>query len=190
MSTASTKPFHRLLGALPVAATCVTFGAALALPLFSITPGAGEWTGWIRMIHPADMATFHQTVPGGIQTLWKEGNPGLAVLLSLFCVLLPFFKFSVLWGEVYGMDLQGTLWGRLCKITAPYAMVEVFVVGILVIAIKGLPGGTRIEVEPGAWCFAASVLLSLVAVQLQGRLARRGALAGTSGAVASGTRDQ
>jgi uncharacterized paraquat-inducible protein A len=173
MSGASPKPLPKRLGALLVAATCVAFGAALSLPLFSITPGAGEWTGWIRMIHPADMATVHQTVLAGIQTLWTEGSPGLAILLSLFCLFLPIFKFSVLWGEVYGMDLQGTFWGRLCKITAPYAMVEVFVVGILVIAIKGLPGGTRIEVEPGAWCFAASVLLSLVAVQLLGRPARR-----------------
>ena len=34
----------KALAALLVAATCTTFGAALSLPLFSITPGAGEWT--------------------------------------------------------------------------------------------------------------------------------------------------
>jgi uncharacterized paraquat-inducible protein A len=142
---------------------CLLFGAGLALPVFSITPGAGDFTGWVRMIRPENMALIQQSVMGGIRTLWIEGNYGLAALLTVFCLLLPLFKFSMLWGEVYGSGPQGTFWQRLCRIISPYAMVEVFVVSIVVIGVKGLPGGTRIDVQSGAWCLVASVLLSLVA---------------------------
>ena len=152
-----------------VFSACLLFGAGLALPVFSITPGAGDFTGWVRMIRPENMAIIQQSVIGGIRTLWIEGNCGLAVVLTVFCLLLPLFKFSMLWGEVYGAGPQGTFWQRLCRIISPYAMVEVFVVSIIVIAAKGLPGGTRIDVQSGAWCLVASVLLSLVATQLSHR---------------------
>jgi uncharacterized paraquat-inducible protein A len=148
------------------AIACLSFGAALALPVFSITPGAGDLTGWVRMIRPQDMAQIQQSLIGGIHLLWIDGNPLLACVLTGFCLILPFFKFTVLWGEAYGIELHGTLWGRLCRITAPYAMVEVFVLAILVMIVKGLPGGSVISVEAGAWCFASSVILSLVSVQL------------------------
>lgn len=149
-----------------LAAACLLFGAALALPVFSITPGAGDFTGWIRMIRPQDMAQIQQALLAGIRLLWSEGNPALAVILTVFCVVFPLFKFTVLWTEVYGGKADTGVWGSLCRITAPYAMVEIFVLAILVMIVKGLPGGSVIEVKNGAWCFAGSVILSLAAANL------------------------
>jgi paraquat-inducible protein A len=149
-----------------LAVACLLFGAALALPVFSITPGAGDFTGWIRMIRPQDMAQIQQALLAGIRLLWTEGNPVLAMILTVFCIVFPLFKFTVLWTEVFGGSLEEGIWGKICRITAPYAMVEVFVLAILVMIVKGLPGGSDIEVQAGAWCFAGSVILSLIAAGL------------------------
>jgi uncharacterized paraquat-inducible protein A len=112
------------------------------------------------------MATTTQSLLGGIRLLWIDGNPHLAGILISFCLILPLSKFVILWGECYGMPLGGSIWGRFCRTTAPYAMVEVFVLALLVMVVKGLPGGSLIVIETGAWCFTGSVLLSLMVSQL------------------------
>jgi len=151
---------------LSVASACFLFGMALGLPVFSLTPGMGELTGWVRLLKPDDMAATTQSLLGGIRLLWLDGNPVLAIVLISFCLVLPLSKFIILWGECFGMPLGGSMWGQFCRVTAPYAMVEVFVLAILVMIVKGLPGGSVIEVKNGAWCFAGSVILSLVAANL------------------------
>ena len=149
-----------------VGSACLLFGLALGLPVFSLTPGVGELTGWLRLLKPDEMATSTQSLLGGIRLLWMDGNPLLAVILISFCLILPLSKFLILWGECYGMPLAGSIWGRFCRTTAPYAMVEVFVLALLVMVVKGLPGGSLIMIQSGAWCFTGSVLLSLLAAQL------------------------
>jgi paraquat-inducible protein A len=156
----------RALRSVILSLACLCFGAALVMPVFSVTPGIGDLTGWIRVIRPENMATTQQTLIGSIECLWGGGDRVLASVVVLFCLLFPFFKFGVLWAEIYGADIVGTFCGRLAKSTASYAMVEVFVVAILVVAIKGLPGGTRIEVESGAWLLGGSVVVSLIAARL------------------------
>ena len=146
--------------------TCVLFGAALNLSIFSITPGAGDLTGWIRMLRPQDMATMEQSLLGGIRLLWADGNPVLAGVLIMFCLIFPLFKFTVLWSEIFGVNSTQAIAARLCRITAPYAMVEVFVLALLVMVVKGLPGGSVIIVDSGACCFAGSVIISLIAAQI------------------------
>jgi uncharacterized paraquat-inducible protein A len=149
-----------------VGSACLLFGMALGLPVFSITPAMGELTGWLRLLRPDEMATTTQSLLGGIRLLWVDGDPLLSLILVTFCVILPLTKFLILWGECFGMPLGDSLWGRFCRATAPYAMVEVFVLALLVMVVKGLPGGSVIEVKNGAWCFAGSVILSLVAANL------------------------
>ena len=150
---------------LSLGSACILFGLALGLPVFSLTPGVGELTGWLRLLKPDSMATTTQSLLGGIRLLWCEGNPLLALILISFCLVLPISKFLILGSESYGIALSGSIWGRFCRATAPYAMVEVFVLALLVMVVKGLPGGSLIVIQSGAWCFTGSVLLSLVAAQ-------------------------
>jgi hypothetical protein len=49
----------------------------------------------------------------------------------------------------------------------------VLVVAMLVLAIKGLPGGSRIDVRIGVWLFATSVALSLIASILLHRIEKQ-----------------
>jgi len=146
--------------------SCVFFGIALAAPIFSVTPGAGEFTAWLRLIKPDLMGKITQTLPGGIRLLWESGDIALSCLLAAFCVLLPVLKNIVLWAEALHLDVARTVGGRLLAASAPYAMVEVFVLAILVLAIKGLPGNTSIVLHPGAWFFTASVILGFISAQM------------------------
>ena len=68
--------------------------------------------------------------------------------------------------EAFSISFASTAFGRMFAALAPYAMVEVFLLALLVLVIKGLPGGSRIELQSGAWLFAGSVLLSLLAAGL------------------------
>ncbi len=155
-----------LLARVALAISCLFFGAALALPIISITPGAGELTQWLRLLKPDAMATITQTMFSSIYHLWEGGDRVLAAVLVLFCLALPLGKFFALGCEAFSVAFASTTFGRLVAATAPYAMVEVFLLALLVLVIKGLPGGSRIELQSGAWLFAASVLLSLVAAAL------------------------
>jgi uncharacterized paraquat-inducible protein A len=54
-----------------------------------------------------------------------------------------------------------------------FSMLDVFVVGLIVLAIKGLPGGSRVTLGWGVAAFAASVILSMVAAIIIQRVERR-----------------
>jgi hypothetical protein len=85
-----------LLGRTAWALSCVFFGAALALPIISITPGVGELTQWLRLLKPDAMATITQTMFSSIHHLWDGGDRVLAAVLVVFCLILPMGKFVVL----------------------------------------------------------------------------------------------
>jgi uncharacterized paraquat-inducible protein A len=154
------------IGAGLVAAACVAFGLGLALPLFSVTPAAGDWTSVAKLISSEDFQTRTFTLPGGIGLLWSGDERFLAILLGLLSLVLPVMKLCVLWWEAF---VAGTLPTRVLaffRVVSHYAMVEVFLVALTVLLVKGMPGGSHVALHAGTYAFAASVLLSLVATRV------------------------
>jgi paraquat-inducible protein A len=152
-----------LTGAALIVAASMAFGFGLALPLFSVQPSAGEWTPVVRLLSGDQLRSSTVTLPGGILALWREGDYFLALLLALFSLMLPAVKLCVLWCEallITGIH-AGVL--RFIRTVSKYAMVEVFVIALLVLVIKGLPGGSRITLHAGTYAFSMSVILSLAA---------------------------
>jgi hypothetical protein len=164
----------RILSIVLLSVSCLAFGVALAAPIFSIEPGAGELTPWLRALKPEAMAQISQSLWGGIEILWKEGDLALAFLLGLFCLVLPFFKFVVMWSGVLRAGMESSRWGKAVAATAKYSMVEILILAILALVVKGLPGGSSMNFEPAAWFFAASILLSLLAVEISRTRTSRG----------------
>ena len=149
-----------------IAAACVAFGLGLALPLFSVTPAAGEWTSVAKLIASDDFQTKTFTLVGGIGLLWSGGERALAILLGMLSLALPVVKLCVLWWESF---VSGTLPPRLLaffRVVSHYAMVEVFLVALTVLLVKGMPGGSHVALHAGTYAFTASVLLSLAATRL------------------------
>jgi len=143
----------------------VAFGAGLVLPLLTIQPGAGAWTALVRLVAADQLRPHSLTLPGGICELWQGGEVCLALLLGLVSLVLPVVKLSVLWWECNLIGDIGVSWLRLFRAVSRYAMLEVFVISLLVMLVKTLPGGSHVTLHLGTAAFAFSVILSLIASQ-------------------------
>jgi paraquat-inducible protein A len=160
------KRWKPITAGILVSAACLSFGAALAGPIFSVVPGAGELTPWLRAFKPDSMTPISQSLTAGVMTLWTDGDFVLAILLGLFCIVLPFFKFGVIWSSLLRAGMESTLIGRLIAGSSKYSMVEIFILAILAVVVKGLPGGSTMNLEPAAYYFIISVIFSLAAAFL------------------------
>ena len=152
--------------------SCLLFGSAVALPIFTLEPKAGEWTPLAKIISPSDMQPRAMRLLQGVATLWNEGERMLALLIALFPLILPTLKLTMLWVE--GM-LSGGLpakWIRFLRAVSRYAMLEVFLVALTVLLIKEMPGGSHVILQAGFYTFSASVLLSLMSAHWMERINR------------------
>jgi paraquat-inducible protein A len=154
---------ERKLAAGLVALCCLAFGMALVLPLFSIQPAAGRWTGLAKLLAADQFAARSFTLLGGIVILWRENERILAILMGLISLVFPLLKLSVLWWEIFLVSSLSKNFLRFVRAISRYAMVEVLLIALLVLVIKGMPGGSEVKIQAGAWCFTASVILSLLA---------------------------
>lgn len=148
-----------------IAFSSIGFGAGIVLPLFTIQPGAGEWTSLVRLFVADEMQSRTLTLPGGILKLWQDGEIALAALLGLLSLVLPIIKLSVLWWECIAVRGMSESFLGFFRAISRYAMAEVFVIALLMMIVKSLPGGSHIELHLGTVAFTGSVILSLIASQ-------------------------
>lgn len=147
----------------------VLLGAGLCGPAMTVVPGFGQLEGWVRLFVPEDFTrpkTF--SIVSGIWTLWQHGDAAIAVLLGAFSVAFPVVKLAVL-GHGRGRIAAGGQTGwvfDLAHHAAKFSMLDVAVIAVLIVAVKGMPGGTEVIPGWGLWAFAGSVLLSMTAGML------------------------
>ena len=143
----------------------------LVLPCMTIHPQLGPMTGWVNILAPDALASTSYSILGGGVAMFEGGSPGIAIILFLFSVLFPLWK---LFTYLRSLGPKGRVDGRSLKLAiklGKYSMLDVFVIAVLVVGVKGLPGGSRVELDAGIYFFAASVLLSMVAGQfIKGRV--------------------
>jgi len=103
------------------------------------------------------------TVVGAAASLWREGMPIVAIVVVLTTVALPLLELAALVWLVLPLRFGKRPAGfprifRMLRMAHPWAMVEVFIVGVLVALVKlahladALPGAA-------AWCFGGVMLL-------------------------------
>ena len=152
--------------------SCLLFGSALVLPIFTLEPKVGEWTPLAQIISPSDMQTRAMRLLQGVGILWHEGERMLALLIALFSLVLPTLKLTLLWVEGILGSCLPEKWMRFLWAVSRYAMLEVFLVALTVLLIKEMPGGSRITLQAGFYTFSTSVLLSLVTAHWMERINR------------------
>ena len=158
-----------------IALSAVLLGAGLAGPCMAILPSFGKYEGWVRLLKPSLVRPTEYSVIGGITTLIHNGSVALGLLLLAFSVVFPTIKLAVMAAATAALA-QGRSTGPLMKLAhhaGKFSMLDVFVVGLIVLAIKGLPGGSRVALGWGVGAFAASVVLSIIAGLVIQRLERR-----------------
>lgn len=158
-----TPPRLALLAA-TLAAAAVTLGLGLAGPCMTIVPRLGQFTGWVRALRPDQLEPTTYSILSGIDALRLHGNRGLAALLLAFSVLFPILKLAAMaWAAAaLHLGVRPHLAVKLAAHLGKFSMLDVFVIGLLVLAIKGLPGGSEVQLRWAVWSFAASVALSIL----------------------------
>jgi paraquat-inducible protein A len=148
-----------------IAASAVLLGAGLAGPCMAILPSFGHYEGWVRLFKPDLARPTRYSVIGGITTLIENGSVGLGVLLLAFSVVFPTVKLAVMAAATSALA-QGRSSGPLMTFAhhaGKFSMLDVFVVALIVLGIKALPGGARVTLGWGVGAFAASVVLGMLA---------------------------
>jgi len=98
------------------------------------------------------------SVLSGILSLLEGGDLLIGGVLLMFSVVFPIAKLVVV-----RLALKGPVSPRLLRAVAfasKYSMVDVFVIALLVVGSKTMPGGSRFEPEWGLAAFGAAALLS------------------------------
>lgn len=109
------------------------------------------------------------SVYGLLVGLYRHGDWFLFGIILGFSLLFPLAKILLLGAAVNlpGNHRQGPL--HWVALLGKWSMLDVFVVAVLVVSLK-VRGLSEIMVQPGAWAFGISVLLSMGLVQWLRRL--------------------
>lgn len=152
--------------------SAILLGLGLVGPCMKIIPNFGEFDSWIRLLKPAAGKTSEYSVLSGILAMIDHGNVGIGLLLLFFSALFPTLKLAVMAYATQTLSTDGRA-GWLLTVahhTGKFSMLDVMVLALIVIAIKGLPGNTQVQLGWGVWAFAGSVVLSLVGSMVLHRL--------------------
>ncbi len=162
-----------------------------AISLSALASGPDRWlgwgailaavllvTGWVLPIMTVERLLFlsHEiSILQGVGELWSEDETFLALVIGVFSVLLPAVKIALalyLWfhAEAGSRRLHRAL--SLLELAGRWSMLDVFVVALLVVAIR-TSLIDDVTVHPGVYVFTAAIVLSLVVVQRMAVLARR-----------------
>src|SRR4051794_7444191 len=140
-------------------------GLGLVAPCMTIYPSAGKLDTWVRLLAPESLRSSEYSVLSGIMAMIHHGNAGIGYLLLAFSAIFPTLKLSVM-ASATQVLARGQRAGPLLTLahhTGKFSMLDVLVLALIVVAIKGLPGSSQIRLGWGVWAFAASVVLSLIA---------------------------
>jgi paraquat-inducible protein A len=147
-----------------IVVSSILFGVGIVAPSLVVYPGAGRFTLFLRIFSPEFGSVREVSIAGGIRTLLSEGEYVVGLVLLVFSIIFPIGKLGILWAIAQARCRNESRVGltNLIDRLGKFSMLDVFVLALLVLALKRFPGGSRIEIGMGALMFAASVLLSML----------------------------
>ncbi len=138
--------------------------AGIMLPCFRIVPRMGRYTWVVKILNRNAVESHSFSIVSSIGTLFEEKEIFIAVVILMFSVVFPYLKLAVLWQGV--MDVSGhrrrvRKWVNYAAKIGKYSMLDVLVMALLLLCIKGLPGDSAVSLQFGAYLFCISILLTL-----------------------------
>ena len=148
-------------------------GLGLVAPCMTVEPSMGQqWDSWLRLLEPSQLEPKTYSILAGILELMRTNSLGLGLVLLAFSVAFPAFKLATLWWAVSVLK-QGQPGGVALWIThhgGKFSMLDVMVIAVFIVAIKGLPGETEVTIGWGLFAFAGAVVVSIIASLMVQRL--------------------
>lgn len=148
--------------------SAVGLGLGLIGPCMTIVPSAGKLDFAVRLFEPNSLKPTTYSILGGIDALRHSAGRGstlIAALLFGFSVVFPTLKLGAMaWGAAaLRLGVRPHAAVKLTHHLGKFSMLDVMVIGLLVLGIKGLPGDSEMHLRWAIWSFAVSIGLSLVA---------------------------
>ena len=140
----------------------IFLGIGLVAPTMTIVPKAGELTWLIEILEPESMLPVTYSIVGIIIELANSMEWLLVIVLTFFSILIPVTKiYFFLAASCESRENSNIGWiasivGKLSK----FSMAEVFVLSLVLISLKTLPGGTDVQLEFGCVIYFLSVIFS------------------------------
>lgn len=107
-----------------------------------------------------------------IQMLFQYEEYYLGILVLLFTIVFPITKFIALIIEFIFMNFSNTLLFRLFKYIGKFSMLDVFVLAVLLLNMQLGSFFMTMELKEGIVFFSASVILSIILFNINGRKIR------------------
>ncbi|MGJ8656257.1 MAG: paraquat-inducible protein A [Akkermansiaceae bacterium] len=146
-----------------------TLGIGILAPTMQTEPRLtlydGDYTEIMNLLFPEEFKTSSYSIIEGIQHMWSAGSKGIASLIFAFSVVFPILKILILWLASLKLT-EAKCPGKSLKLVeklGKFSMIDVFVISVLIVTVKGLPGGSQIHAAWGLYIFAISVILSIIA---------------------------
>ena len=146
-----------------------TLGIGIFAPTMQTEPRLtlydGDYTEVMNLLFPEEFKTSSYSIIEGIQLMWDSGSKGIASLIFGFSIIFPILKILILWLASLKLT-ESKCPGKSLKLVeklGKFSMIDVFVISVLIVTIKGLPGGSQIHADWGLYIFAISVVLSIIA---------------------------
>lgn len=135
----------------------LSLALGLWLPCLEVQPKFGELTPIVKALDASFGKSATYSIMSGILELFGQREYFVGSLLFLFSVLFPVFKLGFIWqagcGASRGLDLASKL--------GKWSMLDIFVLALLVLSIKGLPGGSLASMKIGVVFFSLGVIGSM-----------------------------
>lgn len=115
-------------------------------------------------------STTQTTLISGVEQLWQEDFPMVALLVLFTAILVPGVQICILLYTLlpvhFGHLPRGTVWAfRATDAVSPWGMADVFILGVIVSAVK-LADMARIIPGPALWALGGAVLLLAAAASV------------------------
>lgn len=147
-----------------ILASSVLLGIGLVAPTMTIHPKAGEFSWLVEIIDPQSMVPVTYSILGIIIELAEMKDWFLVAVLSIFSILFPSSKLYIFWVTSSEQKTRGKFFAiyKVINRLGKFSMAEVFVLSLLLITLKTLPGGTEVSLEFGCMIYFLSVIFSIL----------------------------
>jgi paraquat-inducible protein A len=141
----------------------ILFALGLFAPCLRVVPQFGELTSVIRILRPSFDSPQTISIASGIHTLFINGEYAIGLVILTFTIIFPLWKFGVFWESALStaQDSSRSSALHLIEKFGKFSMLDVYVLALLVISIKGLPGGSLVELRWGLFPFVVAIILTM-----------------------------
>ncbi len=107
--------------------------------------------------------TAYSTIWDSVMLFFRQGDIGMGIIIFFFTILFPAIKYVDLVDDVAELKLvKNKMVKSVLKALNKYSMLDVFVIAVLIVAIKLEKRFISVSISTGTILFALSIIIRLI----------------------------